>query len=153
MAKGQSLDGKDLMLWIGSKVVALSTGCTINITATTVSSDTKDDGIWGADEVGKLNWNASNDSVSAKDKRTFDQSYDELFDMMLAHEPIDVQFGIPANANNQGVPEGGWTLPSGTYKGKAIITSLSKTGNSGAKSTMSVSLSGNGSLARIGSGS
>lgn len=149
MGKAQSLDGKDLMLWVNSKVVALSTGCTINISATTVSSDTKDDGIWGADEVGKMNWNCSNDSVSAKDKRTFDQSYDELFDMMVAHQPIDVEFGVPQNANNTGVPENGWTLPAGHYKGKAIITSLNKNGNTGAKSTMSVGLNGHGALERI----
>lgn len=153
MSKAQSLDGKDLMLWVNGKVVALSTGCTINVTATTVSSDTKDDGIWGAEEVGKMNWNASNDSVSAKDKRNFDQSYNELFDLMVAHEPVEVQFGIPKNANNNGVPSNGWELPEGQYKGKAIITSLNKNGNTGAKSTMSVGLNGHGALTRIDSAS
>lgn len=151
MGKAKSLNGKDLMLWIKGKVVALSTSCAINLAATTVDSATKDDGFWDAQDVGSMNWSATNESVDSADAdRTNDYVYDELFDLFVAGLPIEVTVGLPTNKNDAGVPEAGWTEPTTkAYKGKAIITALDRTGAKGSNSTVSISLQGYGALEKI----
>lgn len=150
MAKAQSLNGKDLMLWIEDKVIALSTSCTLNLSASTQSSGTKDDGLWDANEIGNLSWNCSNESVDSADtNRSNDQVFDDLFTLYSAGAPVDVTVGIPSNKNNTGVPEAGWLAPAaGTYVGQALITSLSRTGAKGSNGSVSVSLQGYGALTK-----
>ena len=150
MAKAKTLNGKDLMLWIDGKVVALSTKCTLQVTMSTVDSATKDDGLWDRPEAGNLSWNANNESVDSADKeRTNDWVYDQLFDKMVAGEPVTVTLGIPTNKNNEGVPEAGWTMPSGAYDGKALITGLDRDASKGSNGSVSVSLQGHGGLKRL----
>lgn len=152
MGKAKSLNGKDLMLWISEKVIALSTSCKINLAATTVDSATKDDGFWDAQEVGNMNWSATNESVDSADKdRTNDYVYDELFKLFVVGKPIDVTVGLPSNKSDEGLPEDGWTKPaSGTYyQGKAIITALDRDATKGSNGTVSVSLSGYGALKQV----
>lgn len=151
MAKAKTLNGKDLMLWIGGKVIALSTKCTLQIAMSTTDSATKDDGLWNSPEAGNLSWNANNESVDSADKdRTNDWVYDQLFDLMVGGQPIEVTLGIPTNKNNDGVPEAGWTMPSsGTYAGKALITALDRDGTKGSNGSVTVSLQGHGALKRI----
>lgn len=145
--KGNSIDGKDLMLWIGGIVVALSTTCSVEVNANTEDSGTKDDGIWDASNVTGLSWNLSNESVAAKDNAATAQSYKELLKKMLAKEPIDVTFGIPTNQSDNGVPEAGWTAPTDDgYKGEALITSLKLDAAKGSKAKITVSLKGVGAL-------
>ncbi|GLL55356.1 hypothetical protein KUBF_30190 [Bacteroides finegoldii] len=122
MGKAKSLNGKDLMLWIEDKVVALSTSCKISLAANTVDSATKDDGFWDAAEIGNMNWSATNESVDSADKdRNNDYVYDQLFDLFVAGKPLTITVGFPTNANNDGVPEEGWTAPAkGCIKEKPI---------------------------------
>ena len=68
MGKAKTLNGKDLMLWIDGKVIALSTSCKINLVANTTDSATKDDGFWDASEIGSMSWSATNESVDSADK-------------------------------------------------------------------------------------
>lgn len=154
MAKAKSLNGKDLMLWIKGKVVALSTSCKISLAANTVDSATKDDGFWDAADVGNMSWSATNESVDAADKtRDKDYVYDQLFDLFVAGEPVDVTVGLPTNASNDGVPADGWTAPTkGMYQGKAIITALDRDATKGSNGTVSISLTGYGALKRVAEG-
>lgn len=150
MAKANVLNGKDLMLWIGGKVVALSTGCTINLSAETSDAATKDDGMWGAPEVSGMSWSASNESVdSADEDRTNDQVYAQLFDLFVAGEPVEITVGVPTNKNNTRLPEEGWIEPTQGYSGKAIMTALDRTGNKGSNGSISVSLQGVGALEKL----
>lgn len=150
--KAKTLNGKDLMLWIGGKVIALSKSCSLNLTANTGDADTKDDGLWGANEITSLQWDMSNESVDSADAdRSNDLVYDDLFDAMVAGEPVTVTFGKPVNAGDSGVPAAGWTAPTTGYTGKALITSLGRTGAKGSNASVSVSLTGIGSLSRAGS--
>lgn len=149
MGKAKSLNGKDLMLWIADKVIALSTSCKITLSSNTVDSATKDDGFWDAQEIGNMNWSATNESVDSADAdRTDDYVYDALFELFIAGKPIDVTVGLPANRDDAGLPDGGWTIPStGTYyQGKAIIASLDRDATKGNNGTVSVSLTGYGAL-------
>lgn len=150
MAKANVLNGKDLMLWIDGKVVALSTGCTINLSAETSGAETKDDGMWTAPEVVGMSWTANNESVdSADEERTNDQVYAQLFDLFVAGEPVEITVGVPTNKNNTGLPEEGWTAPTQGYGGKALMTALDRTGNKGSNGSISVSLQGVGALEKL----
>ena len=151
MAKAKSLNGKDLMLWIKGKVVALSTSCDIDLTANTVDSSTKDDGTWDASEIGSMGWSVTNESVDSVEKnRSKDYEYDQLFDFFVAGEPVDVTVGLPTNTSNEGVPDDGWTAPTkGMFQGQAVITNLKRTGSKGSNGTVSISLTGYGALKRV----
>lgn len=148
MAKAKSLSGKDLMLWIGGKVVALSTSCKLNMSVSTIDSATKDDGMWQSPEVGGMSWDVSNESVWAADEAaTSQQVHSSLFELYVAGEPVDVTVGVPSNQSNEGLPEDGWkAAATGVYAGKALITSLSYDGSKGSNAAISVSLQGVGKL-------
>nr|DAE93796.1 MAG TPA: major tail protein [Caudoviricetes sp.] len=151
MGKAKTLNGKDLMLWIDGKVIALSTSCKINLVANTTDSATKDDGFWDASEIGSMSWSATNESVDSADKdRANDYVYDQLFDLFTAGQPVDITVGIPTNKDDKGVPEAGWTAPiKGTfYSGKAQITALDRDGTKGNNASVSVSLTGYGALVK-----
>lgn len=154
MEKAKSLAGKDLMLWIAGKVVALSKSCNLDISVATVDENTKDDGIWDASGAGNRSWIMSNESVDSADaERTNDMVYDDLFELTVTGEPVDVTFGVPSNKSNEGVPEAGWQKQTmgaaGTYKGKALITSLGRGGSKGDNASVSVSLKGVGALTKV----
>lgn len=125
--------------------VALSTNCTISLTANTADSATKDDGIFAASDVSGISWEISNESLHTVETRSIDWTYDTLFDKMVAGSPVDVCFGVPSNANTTGIPNVGWTSP-GTYTGKAIISSLELNGPVDGNATVSISLTGYGAL-------
>lgn len=155
MAKAKSLNGKDLMLWIAGKVVALSKSCDLQLSMATVDENTKDDGLWDAPGAGNMSWTINNESVdSAEQGRSNDLVYDDLFELMVAGSPIEVTFGLPSNVSDSGLPETGWTAQttagtSPTYKGTALITSLNRTGAKGDRASVSVSLQGVGAITRV----
>ena len=142
MSKAKSVNGHDLMLWIGGKVIALSKTCKLNLTASTVDSETKDDGDWTAKEIASRGGTMSNESVYSADKdRTSDLVGKDLFKMYISDEPIEFSFGIAKNANKKGVPEEGWKAPESDYlKGKALITALDFDGTKGNKGAITISL-------------
>lgn len=150
MGKARVLEGKDLMLWLGGKVVALSTSCSLNLEGQTQDAATKDDGVWNDTEISNRSWNVSNESFDAVDEtRTTDHVFDDLFDLFVAGTKVDVTVGVPTNKAADGVPEDGWAEPTAKcYKGKAVITSLSRTGAKGSNGSVSVSLSGCGALTK-----
>ena len=114
----------------------------MNLTASTVDSETKDDGEWNAKEIASRGGTMSNESVYSADKsRSNDLVYRDLYKMYLNDEPIEFSFGIAANASKKGVPEDGWAAPTSDYlKGKALITGLDFDGTKGSKGTISISL-------------
>ena len=142
MSKAKSVNGHDLMLWLGGKVIALSKSCKLNMTATTVDSETKDDGDWTAKEIASRGGTMSNESVySADKKRSNDLVYRDLYKMYLNDEPIEFSFGIASNADKKGVPEDGWKAPTSDYlKGKALITAIDFDATKGSKGAISISL-------------
>lgn len=142
MSKAKSVNGHDLMLWIGGKVIALSKTCKLNLTASTVDSETKDDGEWTAKEIASRGGTMSNESVYSADKnRTSDLVGKDLYKMFISDEPIEFSFGIAKNANKDGFPERGWEAPTSDYlKGKALITGLDYDGTKGNKAAITISL-------------
>ena len=151
MSKAKSVNGHDLMLWLGGKVIALSKSCKMSMTATTVDSETKDDGDWSAKEIASRGGTISNASVYSADKnRSNDLVYRDLYKMYLNDEPIEFSFGIAANASKKGVPEDGWEAPTSDYlKGKSLITGLDFDASKGSKGAISISLDTYGAVELI----
>lgn len=148
MAKAKVLDGKDFMIFVGGKATALATSHKLTINAETSDSASKDDGMWDEVVVSKMSWEASTEALVAAEEGV--DSYDAMLDLMLAKNPVDLIMGIPANLSNDGVPEAGWSAPTGThYKGKAIITSLDRTDSKGSNATFSASFKGVGKLEKV----
>lgn len=150
----KALKGKDFMVFVGGKAIALATSHTLTLNAETSDISSKDSGMWSDSEITGMNFEISSESIgSAKEEEAVDISYEELFDMMLAGEPVDVICGIPKNQSNDGVPETGWTVPDGStqayYKGKALITNLQLAGQSKENSTISANFTGKGKLAKV----
>lgn len=155
MAKRKALKGKDLMIFVDSKAIALATSHTLTLNAETSDTASKDSGMWDDAEVTKLAWEASSESIGAADEGTpVDISYETLLDKCMAGEKVPVICGIPTNATNDGVPEDGWTAPTESpkqsyYKGEALITSVTLTGANGENSQISANFKGVGKLTKV----
>ena len=155
MAKRKALKGKDLMIFVDGKAIALATSHTLTLNAETSDTASKDSGMWDDAEVTKLAWEASSESIGAADEGTpVDISYETLLDKCMAGKKVPIICGIPTNATNDGVPEGGWSAPSESptqtyYKGEALITSVSLTGAKGENSQISASFKGVGRLEKV----
>lgn len=155
MARRKALKGKDLMIFVDGKAIALATSHTLNLNAETSDIASKDSGLWDESEVTKLAWDASSESIGAADEGTpVDISYETLFDKWKDGVKVPLICGIPTNATNDGVPEAGWTAPSESpkqtyYKGEAIITSITLTGANGENSQISASFKGVGKLEKV----
>ena len=123
--KRKALTGKDLMLWIGNKVIALSQSCSFNLDLQTGDGNTKDDGLWDGGEIVGAGWTMENQSISSADAAVGnDLVYDELLDLSIAGQPLEVTMGIPGNLTNEGVPSAGWQKGASYRHGKALITSV-----------------------------
>ena len=151
------LKGKDFMVFVDGKAVALATNHQLTLNADTTSTSSKDSGLWDESEVTGFNWEATSDSIGSPDKDApVDISYEKLMDPMLAAEPVPIIAGIPKNQDINGVPEGGWQAPDGTantyYKGKAIITKVDLKGQDKDNMTVSASFKGVGKLEKVKTG-
>lgn len=145
MSKAKTVLGKDLMLFIDGKAIALATSCKLSMSAETIDTQSKDSGIWTEKDIKKLSWNGSSENLFSADADA--NSYGKLFAMMLARKPVDMKFGIAANKGSDELPEAGWTPPaSGAYSGTILITSLELNAPDGDKATFSANFEGTGAL-------
>lgn len=156
MAKRKKLKGKDFMIFVGTKAIALATNHTLSLNAETSDTSSKDDGIWSDAEITGMNWEATSESIgAASESDAVDISYEELFDMCMAGEPVDIISGIPKNKTKDGVPDEGWTVPDSVspttayYKGKALITSVKLNAPDGENSSISATFTGVGKLEKV----
>lgn len=141
--------GDELMLFdANNKALAWATSHTLTITGNTVDISTKDHGFWGASEVGNLTWEITSENLYC------DDNYDELFDIMIAKQPVTVAFAKVSNYDENGLTSVGgtvsaWTPDTTNYRsGKAVITSLTVNANTGENATYSVTFTGAGPLVK-----
>lgn len=151
------LKGKDFMVFVDGKAVALATNHQLTLNIDTTSTASKDSGLWDESEVTGFNWEASSESLGAPDEGTpVDISYETLMDKALAAEKVPIIAGIPKNQDINGVPEEGWTAPDGStttyYKGEAIITKVDLKGQNGDNMTVSATFKGVGKLEKVKTG-
>lgn len=150
----QMVDGSNIMLFSyqtdGYKSIAHGTSHSLSLSADTQDINTKDAGVYGLTEVNRINW-----EIQAEHMYTND-GYDTFFTAMTSKAPIKVLFGLKADAEIGGTPadvninaDGNWTPnTSYIYSGNAIITSLSWNAEAGQKSTVSVTLNGQGAISK-----
>ena len=145
MAKAKVLDGKDFMIFVNGKATALATSHKLTISAETSDAASKDDGMWDEAVVSKMSWEASTEALVSADAGA--ESFDAVFELMLQKEPVTLVMGVAGNITNDGLPEGGWTVPTTNYyTGQAIITSLDRTDSKGSNASFSASFRGVGKL-------
>lgn len=146
MSKAKAVLGKDVMLFINGKAIALATSCKLSTSSETIDTQSKDSGIWMEKDVKKLSWNMSSENLFSAEEGV--NGYDVLFALYLKRQPVEVKFGIAANADADEVPAAGWTLPAAPYSGKALITSLELNAPDGDKATFSANFEGTGPLTK-----
>lgn len=141
------ISGDDLMLFNEEgHSLAYATSHQLSLSGETVDVSSKDHGVYGATELQKVTWEITSENLYTED------SFDELFDKMVAREPIQVYFGTKKeNDPDKTVADGDyeyWTGSKG-YTGKAFITSLSANASNGEKATFSLTLTGTGKITKI----
>ena len=145
MAKAKVLNGKDFMVFVNDEATALATSHKLTLNAETSDAASKDDGMWDESIVTKMSWEASTEALVSAEANV--NSYDTLYDLFIAGQPVTLICSIPGNLTNDGVPTEGWQAPSTKYyTGQALITSLDRSDAKGSNSSMTVSFKGVGKL-------
>lgn len=154
------IKGSDLMLFVKKPnntvhSLAFATSHSFNISSETSDISTKDHGFWGAKEITRITWQITTDNLYTVD------TFNELYDRMIARQPIEVYFclktpterqGTPATVNLPGDTYDSWTPTTTTgedgYYGKVYITSLDATAAAGDNATFSATFDGIGAITK-----
>lgn len=137
--------GGDLMLFVDGKSIAYATSHTLEITGETTDTSNKDEGAgdWSSQEVSILSWSASSENIYSEDGKG--DNFDDLFDLMIAKQPIDAVFSKKSETTTD-VPTDGWTKSAPSYEGKVVITSLSLNAPNGEFASYTAQFQGVGKL-------
>lgn len=149
------IKGGDLMLFVGGKSIGYATNHTLNISADTKETSSKDSGgKWQTSEVGVLSWTCTSENLCGNDVEGI--GYDELIDLMVAREAVTGVFALEGNSPNladgklDAVPKDGWVAQSNTgYTGQMIITSIDVNAPNGENATFTVNFTGVGALSKM----
>lgn len=150
MAKRKSVEGKDLMLFLDNKTIALSNSCTLNVSRDMDESSSKDDGVYRTVTPGNISWDISADSLFSPDPAADGDkqvSWVEMLKAEIEGKELVAWFTIVSNPSAAGLPSDGWTPKEGVgVKGKVYVNNTSATGAKGSASSLSLSFTGNGPL-------
>lgn len=141
------IKGDMLMLFDSNKKsIAYATSHSLSISCDIETISTKDHGEFGDSVAGKINWEITAEHLFSA------SAYDELFTYMLNKEPFTVYWGQRADEDGNTPAAGGvanWTPENVVYTGKALVTSLEATADTGSKATFSVTLTGCGDFHKM----
>lgn len=150
MAKRKPLEGKDLMLFLDGKTIALSNSCTLNVSRDMDEASSKDDGVYRTVTPGNISWDITADSLFSPDEAAENDTQVSWIEMLKAQiEGVELEawFTLVSNPSSAGLPAEGWTPKAGTgVKGKVYVNSNSATGAKGSSGSLSLSFTGNGPL-------
>lgn len=132
----EKIEGKDLMVFVGGEAVALSTSCTLSVSADAEEVAWRGDGRWRRYRPGRMGWELTAEGLLP------------VGDGLLPSvgEEVSVAFySVPPHP--AGEPAGGF-MPDGRLGrwGYAIVTEYSEAGETGSYSTRSVKFTGSGEL-------
>lgn len=146
----KKIRGQELMLFLHGKSIAFATNHTLNISGNTEDTSNKDEGAgdWASSEVSLLNWQITTENLFSLDGEG--NNYADLFDAMIAKEPITAVFGMHAETGTE-VPSGGWTPKAASatnpmYEGDVVITELDLTAQNGQFANFTATFQGVGAL-------
>lgn len=152
------IKGSSIMLFVKNngvnKAIAYATNHTLEISSELTNTSNKDQGggDWSSQEVGQLSWTVSSENFYALDSSQ--NTYNDLFDLMIAKQPIDVMFASKAETTINDVVNtstGYWTPAVPKYTGKALINTLNLNAPNGDYATFTVNLTGAGALTKTNS--
>ena len=143
----QIIKGDELQLFIGDSAPRYATAHSVTLTGSTIDSNTKDSGLWGASEVGKLTWELTAECLYT------DVNYDEMFNMMISRNKFLLKFARVKNYDVDGLVDVGgnvqaWKPELHGLQGYASITSITANANTGENATYSITFTGAGSLSK-----
>ena len=155
----KTINGSDLMVFIGGKSIAFATNHKLTISAEMLDNASKDhaSGLWKGTTLKSLSWNMSSENLFAYDGEG--KTAVDLLDVMTLGQAVDVVFTINKkgtaveNTIGLSVTEGGW-IPTDTagdiqLTGKAFVQNIDINAPNGDNATFSVQLEGTGELQKV----
>lgn len=141
------LDGTDLILSIGGKALAFSTGCKVSTSAETGERVTKEaaSGKWKESYIKSFSEQITADGVILTDATSEMPSYDILKDAMLAGTAVEGTYSLRDGDKRTGKTTGG-------YKGEFLITALDLDAQAGDDAKYSLTLQNSGAVTKVSDG-
>jgi predicted secreted protein len=132
-------NGTNLVVLVGSEVVAHSTSCSLSVSVDLPDSTTKSSQGW-ADQIGGLkSWSLSTDGLATVDPTGATYIVGDIFTALAARTAVTVKFTT--------VSSGSTVIAGDLYwSGLAFIESLDVTADMESPATYSVSFTGQGAL-------
>ena len=134
------IKGDEIMLFLNNKSVAFGTNHTLTVSSDTVDIASKDHGVWGGSEPGKLHY-----EISAEHLYT-EEAYDDLYTAYVNRTPFEVIIGRAANYDVNGIVDtstANWTPDTSTatyYSGKVLVTNMTLNAQTGENANFNVTL-------------
>lgn len=149
------IKGSDMMLFVGGKSIAYATNHSLNISADTKETSSKDSGgKWQTSEVGVLSWTCSTENLCCDEGAGM--TYKELVKMMVDRKPVTGVFAMEGNSANyadgklDAAPTAGWTAKTNSgFTGQMIITNIDLNAPNGDNATLKVDFTGVGALTEV----
>lgn len=152
--------GDELMLFINDAPVALATAHTLSLSTDEIDVANKDAGFYGATISGKRSWELSSDALysyngipadGGSGRPASSNGYKTFFQLWESGEEVPVKWTDASNYDIKGISEYGgtpgmWNPDASYWSGKARVTSLELTANTGEIASFSATLTGQGAL-------
>lgn len=121
--------------------IAFGTSCNIDLSADTLDSTNKMSGDWKEALVGQVGWTMGSESLLSK--KDGHLSFKTLKKIFVKRDPILVLIG---KTKEDDAASDGFACAEEFVKGRAVITNLSMTAQTGQFCTCSIQLQGHGAL-------
>lgn len=144
--------GKNVMMFLAGKAIALATEHTLSITPSIDEQATKDDAYGPAGTLDYSEWSMSCKAQAGSSGVTNEQTIATLLTAMLAKAAIACVFDAVPSANwDEAVPSAGWSAGSSAtdfpkVSGQALITELSLDAGAEGIAEIGVTCTGVGTL-------
>ena len=131
-------NGTNLVVLVGTEVVAHSTSCSLSVSADLPDSTTKSSGGWADEIAGLRSWSLTTDGLATVDPTGASFVVGDIFTSMYNRTKVTVKFTTVTGST----PVVGDLI----WSGEAFIESLDVTADMESPATYSVSFTGTGAL-------
>jgi len=131
-------NGTNLVVLVGSEVVAHSTSCSLSVSADLPDSTTKSSGGWADQIAGLRSWSLTTDGLATVEPTNVNYSVGDIFSALNGRGVVTVKF-TTANGSTPIVGDLVWS-------GSAFVESLDITADMESPVTYSASFTGQGVL-------
>ena len=131
-------NGTNLVVLVGTEVVAHSTSCSLSVSADLPDATTKSSGGWAEEIAGLRNWSLTTDGLATVDPTGVDFVVGDIFTSLNNRTKVTVKF-TTVSGSTPVVGDLYWS-------GEAFVESLDVTADMESPATYSVSFTGTGVL-------